>query len=425
MNDIVIDVQTERAILVAIRLPQQERFVVEEHLDELKELALTAGAEVVATVVQERPSPDSAFFIGKGKLDEIAALIDDLNAGMLIFDDELSPAQAKNVEQKIKVKVIDRTALILDIFADHAQSREAKTQVELAQLNYLLPRLTRQWQHLSRQVGGIGTKGPGETQLETDRRLVRNRISRLHSKLEEIERQGATRRQNRDTLFRVALVGYTNAGKSTLMNALTDSSVLMQNKLFATLDTTVRRMNDEETPGEILVSDTVGFIRKLPTQLVASFRTTLSEAREADLLLHVIDIAHPYFEEQIRVVNEVLAELDITNKQIIHVFNKVDILDKSERIEQMRTLYGEDSVFISAKKQIGVQTLKDKIIARMESHYKTRKLRLSYMRGANEHLVMPYATILDKSFDENFIYLTVKYPPENEYQIERIQKNFS
>ena len=256
-----VNTLTEYAIIIGIRKPGAERIEVDEHLNELKELARTAGAEIKAQVVQERIAPNTAYFLGKGKLEQVLDLIDEHSANMVIFDDELTPAQVKNISKILgDVKVIDRTALILDIFADHAQSAEAKTQVELAQLNYLLPRLTRAWGHLSRQVGGIGTKGPGETQLETDRRLVRTRISKLRARLKIIENQNKTRRQKRDSMFRVALVGYTNAGKSTLMNALSGADVLIEDKLFATLDTTVRRA--EISPSlSVLLSDTVGFIR--------------------------------------------------------------------------------------------------------------------------------------------------------------------
>ena len=318
-----IDTKQEIAILVGLKHPSVDRYEIEEHLNELRELAITAGAVVKKYVVQERVSPDPAYFIGKGKIEEIQEFIDEEDVNLVIFDDELNPAQIKNLSSVLKeIKIIDRTGLILDIFADHAKSSEAKTQVELAQLNYLLPRLTRAWQHLSRQVGGIGTKGPGETQLETDRRLVRTRISKLKNRLKEIEKQNETRRQKREALFSVALVGYTNAGKSTLMNALTDADVKTENKLFATLDTTIRRMNITES-FSILLSDTVGFIRKLPHQLVASFRSTITESANADLLLHVVDLSHPRYEEQIDIVDTLLNEIGVDVSSKVLVFNKV------------------------------------------------------------------------------------------------------
>ncbi|MCK5076856.1 MAG: GTPase HflX, partial [Calditrichia bacterium] len=285
LEDLLLDKITtankENAVLVGIALPETNSWIVEEHLDELEQLALTAGAKIVGRVMQERSRIDPRHFLGKGKIEEIAIFVEDNEIGVVIFDDDLSPAQLRNIENKVKTKIIDRSALILDIFASHARTREAKTQVELAQLQYLLPRLTRQWTHLSRQVGGIGTKGPGETQLETDRRLVRTRIQRLKGDLEKIERQRAVRRKGRDNFFKVALVGYTNVGKSTIMNILSNADVLVQNQLFATLDSTIRKVHLDYGK-EILLSDTVGFIRKLPHNLVASFRSTLEEAREAD-----------------------------------------------------------------------------------------------------------------------------------------------
>ncbi|MCB0281716.1 MAG: GTPase HflX [Calditrichae bacterium] len=411
-----IDSKNEQAVIVAIRRPEVSRIEVDDHLNELKELARTAGADVKAQVVQERPAPDSAYFIGKGKLEQVQELIEEHNANLVIFDDELSPAQVKNISRVLEdIKVIDRTALILDIFADHAKSSEAKTQVELAQLNYLLPRLTRQWQHLSRQVGGIGTKGPGETQLETDRRLVRTRISKLKIRLAEIDKQNSTRRQHRDSMYRVALIGYTNAGKSTLMNALSDADIGVEDKLFATLDTTIRRVpiNDVLT---VLISDTVGFIRKLPHQLVASFRSTLSESSEADLLLHVVDISHPHYDEHIDVVNGLLSEIDAHQNKRILVFNKVDMISDQATIQHIKSRY-ENSVFISASRHIGLKNLKKTIIQSFDDQYVVGELHLSFSKGFNEHLVHNFATILEKKYDDDMVYLKVKYHKENEYRI--------
>ncbi len=416
-----IDTQAEHAIIIGIRRAGTERFEIDEHLNELKELARTAGAIVKAQVVQERIAPNAAYFIGKGKLEQVVELIEEHSANLVIFDDELTPAQMKNISKILEdVKVIDRTALILDIFADHAQSAEAKTQVELAQLNYLLPRLTRAWQHLSRQVGGIGTKGPGETQLETDRRLVRTRISKLHARLKVIEKQNKTRRQKRDGMFRLALVGYTNAGKSTLMNALSGADVLIENKLFATLDTTVRRA--EISPSlSVLLSDTVGFIRKLPHQLVASFRSTLAESSEADLLLHIVDVSHPHFAEHIDVVNTLLTEMESNVEDRLLVFNKIDCLDSPNLIDHIRLRF-EDAVFISAGRHIGLNNLKNVIVNKFETEFCTRDIKLNIQDNPGEHLFHAFATIMDKRYDEESVYLKIKYHRENEYRIEQILK---
>lgn len=414
-----VDTKQEIAIIVGIRHPSVDKIEVDEHLAELKELARTAGAIVKGQVVQERKAPDSAYFIGSGKLEQVLELVKEHDATVVIFDDELSPAQIKNISTILEdIKVIDRTGLILDIFADHAKTVEAKTQVELAQLNYLLPRLTRAWQHLSRQVGGIGTKGPGETQLETDRRLVRTRIMKLTSRLFEIEKQNNMRAQKRENLFRIALIGYTNSGKSTLMNALTDSNLLTEDKLFATLDTTVRRMNlNDSMP--VLISDTVGFIRKLPHQLVASFRSTLAESAHADLLLHVVDISHPRYEEHIDVVSSLLNEIDVNIENILLVFNKVDCLENSSELQHLKTKH-ENALFISAFKYIGLNNLKKSVLNNFDKHYTTRNIKLKFSAGAGEHLVRPFATILEKRHDDEYLYLTIKYHKENEYRISKI-----
>jgi len=319
------------------------------------------------------------------------------------------------------IKVIDRTGLILDIFADHAQSSEAKTQVELAQLNYILPRLTKAWQHLSRQVGGIGTKGPGETQLETDRRLVRTRISKLKERLKEIDKQNETRRQKREALFRVALIGYTNAGKSTLMNALTDSDVKIEDKLFATLDTTIRRMNITESLS-ILLSDTVGFIRKLPHQLVASFRSTLAESANADLLLHVVDLSHARYEEQIDIVDTLLNEIGVDASNKILVFNKVDCINNQSEIQHIKSRF-ENAVFISAFRHIGLGNLKKVILESFDEHYITKDIKLKFSNGGGEHLIRSFATILEKKNDDEFLYLKIKYHKENEFRLLKVLNN--
>lgn len=312
----------EKTILVGIITREQPEEKVEEYLDELEFLTYTAGGEVVGRYVQKVDIPNAKTFIGSGKLLEIQEFVKEHEIGSVIFDDELSPVQQRNIERELKCKILDRTGLILDIFAQRATTSYARTQVELAQYEYLLPRLTGLWTHLERQRGGIGMRGPGETEIETDRRIVRDRIALLKKKLEKIDRQMETQRGNRGTLVRVALVGYTNVGKSTLMNVISKSEVFAENKLFATLDTTVRKVVLGNLP--FLLSDTVGFIRKLPTQLVESFKSTLDEVREADLLLHVVDISHPSFEDHINSVNQILAEIDSASKPTLMIFNKID-----------------------------------------------------------------------------------------------------
>lgn len=312
----------EKAVLVGVINQAQDETKVTEYLDELEFLTYTAGGEVEKRFVQRVEVPNPKTYIGAGKMEEVERYVNENEIGAVIFDDELTPAQQKNIEKILRCKILDRTGLILDIFAQRAQTSYARTQVELAQYEYLLPRLTGLWTHLERQRGGIGMRGPGETEIETDRRIVRDRIALLKKKLAKIDRQMETQRGNRGALVRVALVGYTNVGKSTLMNVISKSDVFAENKLFATLDTTVRKVVIGNLP--FLLSDTVGFIRKLPTQLVESFKSTLDEVREADLLLHVVDISHPNFEEHIDSVNQILGEIDSMDKETIMVFNKID-----------------------------------------------------------------------------------------------------
>ncbi|MDQ3050794.1 MAG: GTPase HflX [Bacteroidota bacterium] len=312
----------EKVVLVAVSKPGQTEIQTKEFLDELEFLAHTAGAVTLKRFVQKLDHPESRTYVGKGKLEEITAYIKANDIQIAIFDDELSPSQIRNIEQVTAVRVLDRTNLILDIFARRARTAQARTQVELAQYQYMLPRLTRMWTHLEKQRGGIGLRGPGETEIETDRRVIRDKLSRLKEKLKEIDKQNFTRRKSRENLVRVALVGYTNVGKSTLMNLISKSEVFAENKLFATLDTTVRKVVLETIP--FLLSDTVGFIRKLPHNLVESFRSTLDEVREADILLHVVDISHPNFEEQIAVVHQTLMDLKAADKPVLMVFNKMD-----------------------------------------------------------------------------------------------------
>lgn len=312
----------EKAILIGVVSQQQTLEQVEEYLDELAFLADTAGAVVDRKFVQKLEYPNPKTFVGKGKMEEILAYVKAECIDMVIFDDELSPSQLRNIEEILEVKILDRNNLILDIFARRAQTAHAKAQVELAQYQYLLPRLTNLWTHLSRQKGGVGMRGPGETEIETDRRIARDRIALLKSRLKKIDQQKSTQRGNREKMIRAALVGYTNVGKSTIMNAISKSEVLAENKLFATLDTTVRKVVVGNLP--FLLSDTVGFIRKLPHSLVESFKSTLDEVRESDLLIHVVDISHPNFEDHIKVVNETIREIDTTDKPTLLVFNKID-----------------------------------------------------------------------------------------------------
>jgi GTP-binding protein HflX len=321
----------ETAILIGVITKDQTKEQSIEYLDELEFLAETAGAKTLKKFVQKLDRADSKTFVGSGKMEEIEAYVKEFEVDMVIFDDDLTPSQLRNIEKILDCKILDRSNLILDIFAARAQTAHAKTQVELAQYQYLLPRLTRMWTHLQKQKGGIGMKGPGETEIETDRRIIRDKISLLKKKLESIDKQMATQRGNRGQMVRVALVGYTNAGKSTIMNLVSKSKVFAEDKLFATLDTTVRKVVLQNIP--FLLSDTVGFIRKLPHQLVESFKSTLDEVREADILLHVVDITHPHFEEHIQVVNETLKDIKAADKPVILVFNKIDAFTFIEKDE--------------------------------------------------------------------------------------------
>lgn len=379
--------EPERAVLIGLVTKEQTEQEVQEYLDELEFLAETAGALTVNRFVQKLQTPDSRTFIGKGKMEEICEYIEKKDIELAIFDDDLTGKQTNILEEAFKVKIVDRSTLILDIFANRAQTAQAKTQVELAQMQYLLPRLRGLWTHLERQRGGIGMRGPGEQEIETDRRIVRDKIALLKKKLEKIDQQNVTQRKNRGELIRVALVGYTNVGKSTLMNLLSKSEVFAENKLFATLDTTVRKVVLDRMP--FLLSDTVGFIRKLPHHLVESFKSTLDEVRESDLLVHVVDVAHPQFEDHISTVHKTLRELGAEDKPMILVFNKIDLyrdryfdelLDKNTRKEleaelqqKFSTEYGEDVIFISATQRDNVdalrQLLQDRVMALYQERY--------------------------------------------------------
>lgn len=362
-----MDGRQERAILVGVITPQQPENQTTEYLDELEFLSETAGAKIGARFTQRLAHPDPRTYVGSGKLLEMVDYANQEGLDLVVFDDELSAAQLRNIEKafnpdplEASIKVLDRSTLILDIFAGRARSAQSRLQVELAQHEYLLPRLTRMWTHLSKQKGGIGMKGPGEKEIETDRRIIRNRISLLKTKLQEIDRQNQTQRKNRQSQYRVALVGYTNVGKSSLLNRLTKSEVFAENKLFATLDTTVRKWVLDSQP--LLLSDTVGFIRKLPHHLVESFKSTLDEAREADLLLHVIDASHPGFESQIQVVDQTLVDLGITGTPVVRVYNKTDALhlDNEERnsFERSHRARYPASVFVSVKTGEGLDELR-------------------------------------------------------------------
>jgi len=353
--------------LVGVLTPESTAWELEDSLNELELLADTAGAHVTDRMVQSLSHVNAATYVGKGKVEELKALVSRRTTDLVIFDDDLSPVQVRNLEKALGCKILDRTGLILDIFAGRAKSATAKTQVELAQLEYLRTRLTRQWTHLSRQKGGIGTKGPGETQIETDRRLIGNRISTLQERLKKIDRQRATQRKGRSRYTRVSLVGYTNAGKSTLMNTLADAGVLAENRLFATLDATTRTVNLNQNK-QILLSDTVGFIRKLPHRLIESFKSTLDEVRESDILLHVVDATHPRFEDHIEVVRATLKELGALEKPTLLVFNKADAIQEHGLFGSIRAEF-PDAVFVSALRGIGVEELKQRILALIEQDF--------------------------------------------------------
>lgn len=406
MKDFITsEIKNENAVLVGLITPEQNEEKVNEYLDELAFLAETAGLVPDKRFVQRLDMPNSVTFVGTGKLQEIAEYVqdEDNEIGVVIFDDELSAKQIRNIEKELKLRILDRTSLILDIFAMRAQTSHAKAQVELAQYQYLLPRLTRMWTHLERQRGGGGVimRGPGETQLETDRRIILDKISRLKQQLVDIDKQKTVQRKNRGKLVRIALVGYTNVGKSTLMNLLSKSDIFAENKLFATLDTTVRKVTIENLP--FLLTDTVGFIRKLPTNLIESFKSTLDEVREADILLHVVDISHPGFEDHIDVVEKTLFEIDKTEKPTIVVFNKIDAFSYVEKdeddltpktrqntsLEELKQSWmsklKENAIFISAKDRINIEELKS----------------LIYEKAKEIHIQrFPYNDFLYQQYDE-------------------------
>jgi len=422
----------EKAILVGVKLRSASRFALEDSLAELMLLTETAGGEVLDTVVQERQKLDPAFFVGKGKLEEIKSLSRRKGANIVIFDDDLSPAQVYNLETELDIKVIDRSWLILDIFAKRARSKEAKTQVELAQLKYLMPRLTRGWTHLSRQEGGIGTKGPGETQLEVDRRRIKAKIQELEKSLTKIDKERVVQRKKREGLFKVTLVGYTNVGKSTLFNRLTQSTAFVEEKLFATLDSTTRLLKIPENArlsevrsivseeAKVVVTDTVGFIRKLPHHLVASFKSTLDEVKMADLLLHVADVSHPDYHQHIDKVNQVLSELESLNKPTMMVYNKIDRLPSHSDLQERSTLSclpfpesNDSGNFVSAEKEIGISELIERIMSFALADWAEAWL---FLESGNSDLlprIYRYGVVTESRFEKDGISLKIRGKREN------------
>lgn len=395
------DIEKERVMLVGLYGHKTTKRQSEEYLDELEMLTETAGGNPIEKVLQNRSRPDISTYVGKGKLQELKGQMKALKIKTIIFDDDLSPTQIRNIEAGTDAKVLDRSALILDIFASRAKTAAAKTQVELAQLQYLLPRLTRYWTHLSRQTGGIGTKGPGETQIETDRRIIGQRISVLKAKLEKLDKQRTTQRKGREGMNRVSLVGYTNAGKSTLMNALTATDVLAEDKLFATLDSTVRR--HQLSNHEILLSDTVGFIRKLPHNLIESFKSTLDEVREADILLHVVDGSSTMAHEYIDVVETTLKELEATNKRTLLVLNKVDKMDQ-EQVVMLKDEY-PDAIFISAERGIGLSELEQKVEELIEDDYLSRSITIPISKYKAIAFIHENANVISEKYVDDKVEL--------------------
>ena len=410
------DIEKEKVLLVGIYSLSSEKFQAQEHLEELALLTYSAGGIPVAKILQQRNRPDVNSYVGKGKLNEINGQINALGVKTIIFDDDLSPTQIRNVEKVTNAKVLDRSALILDIFASRAQTAAAKTQVELAQLQYLLPRLTRYWTHLSRQSGGIGTKGPGETQIETDRRIISQRIGVLKSKLEKLDKQRTTQRKSRDQMTRVSLVGYTNAGKSTLMNALTNSCVFAENQLFATLDSTVRRHQLKSQ--EILLSDTVGFIRKLPHHLVQSFKSTLDEVREADLLIHLVDGSSKMVHEYIEVVQQTLKELKSNKKQTLLVFIKVDRID-DEQHEMLRAEY-PSALYISSVRGIGLSQLEEAIEQKIESKYRQVDLDIPIQAYRAVAFIHQRANVKNEKYTGEYVHISCRIDEKDFKQLSKM-----
>lgn len=409
--------KVERAILVALNTKEIKREMVEEHLEELEELAVTAGAETVIKIIQDKYSADPAFYIGKGKAEELASLVEINDIDLVIFDDDLTAVQIRNLERLINRKIVDRSGLILDIFASRAKTMEAKTQVELAQLQYLLPRLTRAWTHLSKQYGGIGTKGPGETQIETDRRIIRDRIRHLKEKLHKIELERIIQSSGRADLIRISLVGYTNAGKSTLFNLLTKSEVFAEDKLFATLDSTTRVYNINKQ--KLLLSDTVGFIRKLPPHLIASFKSTLNEVQSADIILHMVDLAHPYFVDHIEVVEDTLVDLGCKDKSQLKIFNKVDLVKDKNKINFVRNRY-ENSVIISAGRGINISSLEKKMLEIIEKSFVHETIEIDFRNSKLASKIHSLAKVLSTKYFDSTMQIAYKTNRENADKIKNL-----
>lgn len=423
--------QSEIAILVGVQTPSVSDTDLEEGLAELELLADTAGARVVKTVTQSLPQVVAPTYVGKGKVEEIKQLVGHHKADVVIFDDDLTPVQLRNLERSLKCKMVDRSGLILDIFARNARTATAKAQVELAQLDYLRSRLTRAWTHLERQKGGIGMRGPGETQIETDRRLIGRRMAVLSEQLARIDRQRTTQRKGRNALTRVSLVGYTNAGKSTLMNALANAGVLAENRLFATLDATTRQIF--LAPNKpVLMSDTVGFIRKLPHKLIESFKSTLDEVRESDVLLHVVDASHAHFEDHINVVRETLNELGALEKPTLMVFNKLDVLETRGLVSALQAQY-EHAAFVSALRGIGLDDLREHILGLIESDYVEREALLPVAEAKSRaHIhsvaeVLSEETVMARGYDdpELVVHLRYRASGKNVPELERMLSRFA
>jgi len=413
----------EKAILIGLILNGEKRHEIIEQLNELKRLTFTAGGLPLDTIIQNRNKPDPATFIGKGKLNIIKNQASELKCKLIIFNNEISPSQLKNIQKYIddKIKVIDRTGLILDIFTKNAKTKESKTQVELAQLEYLLPRLTRQWTHLERQMGGVGTRaGAGETQIEVDRRLIRDKISKLKIQLSKIQKQRITQNKSRSNIYKIALVGYTNAGKSSLMNQLTNSNVLVKDKLFATLDTTTRKF--EITSGlDVLISDTVGFIRNIPHNLIASFRSTLSEVNNVDMLLKVFDISSSNINDHIETVNNVLASLEVMNKKTIFILNKIDLIKNKEILNGLKIKF-KDAIFISTKEKIGINILIESIVNIVSSDHISETIFVPYNKTKAINLIYQSCQVVKRIPMENSIHFDVKGSKKN---IDVIKKTIS
>ncbi|MBT7424357.1 MAG: GTPase HflX [Candidatus Marinimicrobia bacterium] len=418
MTDKLVIKNKEKALLVGVIYGKLDQYKVEEHLIELELLAKTAGADVVGKITQKLSRINPSFFIGSGKAKQIIKQAEELGVSLIIFDDELSPAQIKNYSNLVKnIKVIDRSALILDIFSQHAKTKEAKTQVELAQLEYMLPRLTRAWTHLERQMGGIGARaGAGETQIEVDRRLLRNRISKLKKELEKIEKERETQSKNRSNEFKVALVGYTNAGKSTLMKTISGADVLIKDQLFATLDTTIRTVKLDNSH-RILLSDTVGFVRKLPHHLVASFRSTLKEVVEAELILIMLDASSNEVNEHYNTILEVLKDLGVKRHSYLIILNKIDNENVDKKISYLKRIFPE-AIFISALNKLMIDSLTEKIIEIMDENFKVVDLCFKYQESKKLALAQEGVDVIERIYNDDHVFLKIKGSRERISQIQ-------